>query len=126
MKTKIIKTLKLIFAISVLTGIIFLLYKWPLETIIGLFALAKIKENWTIVKVVLITTALACIGGVIMLWSIHLIFTGNICIEKDSMWAVGYLFTTIYALALLIEEDQQKPYIWLWRQIKKMKKLTFV
>ncbi|MFA7718000.1 MAG: hypothetical protein WC875_04765 [Candidatus Absconditabacterales bacterium] len=123
MKTKIIKTIRLILAISVFSGIIFLLCKWPIETIIGLFAFSQIKEHWKEVKMFLITTAIACTGGAIMVWIIHLIFTGSIYIQPQSMWSIGYLFTTIYALGLLIEEDQQKPYIWLWRQMKKVKRL---
>lgn len=120
MKTKIIFISKIVLVICLLALTIFFFYKWPLMSLFTLFLLVQIKEHWDIALMFLVTTIVSSVGGAILLWSIHFIFTGEFFIEPQSMWSFGWLLSMIYVLGLVIEEDQRKPYIRLWLCIKSL------
>ena len=122
MKNKNIQKFRLLLAMSGLASIIFLLFIWPIQTIIGLIVLGKIIENWEDVLAFIVICSISLLGGLAMIRLIHLIFTGESSIDFHTFWGIGWLFTTIYAFGLLIDESNRVPYIWLWQQLKKLAK----
>jgi|GEM_PF-3328839 len=123
MKKKIIFALTIALALVILVATIVGLWHQTFLTIFAWIAIVKISEHWKEVTLFLITTAISIAGGAVLLYLIHLIFTGEFIIYMDSLWSIGFLFTSIYALGLLIEEDQRAPYIWLWKQMKKLRRI---
>ncbi|MCX6825357.1 MAG: hypothetical protein NTY80_04025 [candidate division SR1 bacterium] len=123
---KFITILRVVLAILLTVGTIYSVYQWPGQTLVAIFVLAKAKEHWEAVWVVIVTAILSSIGGALLLWVIHFFFTGDIFIDNHSVWPVGFLFTSVYVMGLLIEEDQRKPYIWLWSQVRKFKKTAMI
>jgi len=121
---KALKVLKFIAAALYLLALAFCLWNWLFQTLIVLFAIIKIKEHWETALAFFITTAASSVGGFVLIWLLHFAFTGEPLINNRSLWGVGWLFTSIYVLGLIIEEDNRAPYIWLWRQCKKIVKVS--
>jgi len=126
MKTMGITLLRLLLVLSILAGLVFLLWHWPFHTILAMIAIVKIYENWEIVVMVVVVSVLSVIGGFAMIWLVHLVCTGQLLIDLHTLWGIGWLFACIYALALIIEEDHRRPYIWLWQKLTTLRKLVIV
>lgn len=120
MKKKIIFALKIALAIILLAATIVGLWYQTFLTIFAWIAIVKIAEHWQTALFITIVAVLSCVGGFGMIWLIHLISTGEFFIDLRSTWSIGFLFACIYAMGIILEEDQRQPYIWLWKQIKKL------
>lgn len=74
-----------------------------------------LKGHWDEVLAVLVTTALAFMPGMGIAFFIGWLF------EWDRvLTGIFGLFTSIYVMGLIIDEENRAPYIWLWRQCKKL------
>jgi|GEM_PF-4408354 len=113
------QTFKIISALIILCGIIFLMITYPEPIILSLILLSFVIKNWRTVKLISITVALSFLLGSLIFLIINLTYNGFTTITFNGWWPMISLFVYIYALGIIIEEDCQKPYIWIWKQIKK-------
>ncbi len=120
---KIFKTLKIISALIILCGTILLMINYPMQTIFSLILLGIVIKNWEMVKLIFITTILSFLIGSLLFVIINLTYNSFTGITFDGISPAIYLILTIYGMGIIIEEDCQKPYIWIWNKMKKRKLL---
>jgi len=121
MKEQIFKKLKLISALIILCGIIFSMIIYPMPTILSLILLGILIKNWGMVKWISITVILSFLIGSLMFVIINLTYNSFSGITFDGIWPAIYLILIIYGMGIVIEEDCQKPYIWIWNKMKTKK-----
>lgn len=102
-------------AITIFTTALACLYTWPWHTIVMLIVLGKVQQHWEDIKMFFIVSALALIPGIGIPYLIGYAYEWD-----KSTTALVALFSSIYALGLVIEQNNWKPYIWLWQQCKKL------
>jgi hypothetical protein len=121
MKEQIFKKPKLISALIILCGIIFSMIIYPMPTILSLILLGILIKNWEMVKWISITVILSFLIGSLMFAIINLTYNSFSGITFDGIWPAIYLILIIYGMGIVIEEDCQKPYIWIWNKMKTKK-----
>ena len=112
---KIPQPLRGIIGLCHLTAIIYCLCIWPVETILFFIVEDKLQKHWKIALLIVMTSIVTMVGGAALRFAIGLLFgwSYEACV-------IGSMFAGIYVLGLIIEPDNHKPYIWLWKQGKKL------
>lgn len=91
---------------------------WPLDTLCTLFlwgwATEKLKNHWQEAVAILIVSVLSIIPAFIVF------FILKACQVNELVQIIAFWGIAIYALSVIIDEDRQKPYIWLWNRGRKL------
>lgn len=117
---------KIIFFIISIVSITISMIFYTQETVFSLIVLGIIIKNWEEVKLIFITTAAALLLGSIIFGIINLSYNKFSYISYDGIHPFIHLLSIIYALAIIIEEDCRKPYIWIYSQLKRLNYRKFM
>lgn len=104
---------------SLLMTFVYCVIIWPLDTLCILFlwtwATEKIVEHWQTLLAIIVTALLSIGSAAIIGYGI-----GWFCHWSNDTSALVSFFVSIYTLGIIIEPSNRKPYIWLYRQLKKL------
>lgn len=102
----------------VFTAELVAIYTWPLETIgfliVGSTIYREMAKDWNATIAFFMVCVISSAAG-LSVWGIS-----KLAGAPEYVQVLLYFIASIYALALVTDEQHQKPYIWLWRQCKKL------
>jgi len=124
MKKKNIFALKIALAVILLAATIVGLWYQTFLTIFAWIAIWKISENWQTTLAIVIPVVIGMPLAYAAAWIIHLIFTQELFMDIHSLWGMGWFCMCIYTMAIVVDEDKQQPYIWPWKQMKKLGRIV--
>lgn len=101
-----------------LTVAIFVYAGWVIG-VCSLIAMGNIMQHWEKILTFCVLSILSVSGGFVFSGLCQLIFTGYVWpAVHHPAYIIAYFIGAIYSLSVCLDEERQKPYIWLWRKSK--------